>query len=77
MHKYRHFVDLPFSPDGTALEDPPSPNVQTQIALFRKALSSELVTDDVTSYDLAWLNHLTRVRFKSRSGGKTAELDAN
>lgn len=58
MHKYWHFVDLPFSPDGTTLEDPPSPNAQTQIALFRKALSSELATDDVKSYDLAWLIHL-------------------
>ncbi|WFU80755.1 S1/P1 nuclease [Bradyrhizobium sp. CIAT3101] len=58
MHKYWHFVDLPFSPDGTTLEDPPSPNAGTQIALFRKALSSELTTNDVKSYDLSWLIHL-------------------
>jgi hypothetical protein len=40
MHKYWHFIDKPFSTDGSALEQPSFPNAQTQIALFRKALAS-------------------------------------
>lgn len=58
MHKYWHFIDEPFSPDKTPLEQPASPNAQTQISLFRKALASPTVTDDVQSYDLSWLLHL-------------------
>jgi acid phosphatase len=58
MHKYWHFIDEPFSTDGSPLQPPPSPNAQTQIALFRKALASPLTSDDVKSYDLAWLLHL-------------------
>jgi len=58
MHKYWHFVDIPFSPDGTALEQPPSPNAQTQIAALRKALSDPMSSDDLKSYDLVWLLHL-------------------
>lgn len=58
MHKYWHFIDIPFSPDKTPLEQPASPNAQTQIALFRKTLASPVVTDDIKSYDLTWLLHL-------------------
>jgi hypothetical protein len=57
-HKYWHFVDLPFSQDGTALIDPPVPNARTQIALFRKTLTSPAATDETKSYDLVWLIHL-------------------
>ena len=57
-HKYWHFVDLPFSPDGTALVDPPVPNARTQIALFRETLKSPAATDALRSYDLVWLMHL-------------------
>jgi hypothetical protein len=56
-HKYWHFVDLPFSQDGTALPAVPSPNAQTQIAAFRAALASSN-SDDVKSYDLVWLLHI-------------------
>lgn len=58
MHKYWHFVDLPFSPDNTDLVDPPVPNARTQIALFRKTLSSSAASSDLKSYDLVWLIHL-------------------
>lgn len=58
MHKYWHFVDLPFSPDNTALVDPPIPNAKTQIALFRKTLTSPDASSDLKSYDLVWLIHL-------------------
>lgn len=57
MHKYWHFIDLPFSPDGTQLEDPASPNAETQIAIFRAVLASNS-PDPLKSYDLVWLLHL-------------------
>jgi S1/P1 nuclease len=58
MHKYWHFVDLPFSPDNVAFTDPPTPNAQTQIALFRSTLTSSASSDSLRSYDLVWLIHL-------------------
>lgn len=58
QHKYWHFIDRPFSPDGTPLVSPSVPNVTTQIALFRATLSSATASDDVKSYDLVWLLHL-------------------
>jgi hypothetical protein len=57
MHKYWHFVDEPFSQDGTALQNPPTPNAETQIPVFRAALASDSA-DDLKSYDLVWLLHL-------------------
>lgn len=57
LHKYWHFIDIPFSQDGTPLPPVPTPNAQTQIAAFRAALSSS-ATDNVKSYDLSWLEHL-------------------
>lgn len=57
-HKYWHFIDIPFSPDGTMLEKPATPNVETQIAAFRSALAAPENSNDVKSYDLAWLIHL-------------------
>jgi len=58
MHKYWHFVNTPFSTDGTALPAVPVPNVQTQIAALRKDLASD-EPDALKSYDLVWLLHLT------------------
>ena len=57
MHKYWHFVDVPFSTDGTALPSTPTPNAQTQITAFRQALASN-ASDDVKAYDLVWILHL-------------------
>jgi hypothetical protein len=56
-HKYWHFVDRPFSRDGTAPPDIPEPNAQSRIRLFRSVLSSS-APDDLKSYDLVWLLHL-------------------
>jgi len=59
MHKYWHFIDKPFSPDHTRLQQPEEPNAQSRIALFRQTLASRSgVSDDVRSYDLTWLLHL-------------------
>ena len=58
-HRYWHFINRPFSTDGTKLIEPVEPNVQTQIAMFRSALASNSgASDDVRSYGLVWLIHL-------------------
>lgn len=57
MHKYWHFIDTPFSSDGTPLPPIPTPNAQERIALFRTVLASSS-PDDLKSYDLVWLLHL-------------------
>jgi hypothetical protein len=56
-HKYWHFIDIPFSPDGAKLPDTPTPNAQTQIVAFRAVLASSQ-PDELKSYDLVWLLHL-------------------
>jgi hypothetical protein len=57
-HKYWHFIDEPFSIDGTPLQQPQTPNAQTQIGLFKKALADKNASDDLRSYDLAWFLHV-------------------
>lgn len=56
-HKYWHFIDVPYSQDGTPLPPVPSPNAETQIKAFRAAIHAN-ASDDVKAYDLAWLEHL-------------------
>ncbi len=56
-HKYWHFIDVPFSPDGSALPEIPKPNAETQIDAFRAVLASDQ-PDELKSYDLTWLLHL-------------------
>jgi S1/P1 nuclease len=57
MHKYWHFIDTPFSTDGTPLPPIPAPNAQERIALFRTVLASSS-PDQLKSYDLVWLLHI-------------------
>jgi len=56
-HKYWHYVNTAFSPDQTPLPETPTPNAQTQIAVFRALLASSQ-PDELKSYDLVWLVHL-------------------
>jgi len=56
-HKYWHFVDRPFSRDGTPLPAIPTPNAQERITVFRGVLAST-APDPLKSYDLVWLLHL-------------------
>ena len=58
IHRYWHYIDIPFSPDGTALTDPDIPNAQTQIVAFRETLKDSGASDELKSYDLIWLLHL-------------------
>ena len=57
MHKYWHFIDTPFSTDGTPLPAVPAPNALERIRLFRAVLASGS-PDELKSYDLVWLLHL-------------------
>lgn len=58
MHKYWHFVDLPFSTDGTPTFPAFTPNAQTQIEVFRNVLKKPDASLELKSYDLVWLMHL-------------------
>jgi S1/P1 Nuclease len=57
-HRYWHYVDVPFSPDGTPLPAVPEPNAATRIADFRRALADPDTPEALKSYDLVWLMHL-------------------
>jgi hypothetical protein len=57
-HRYWHYVDVPFSPDGTSLPEIRTPNAATRIAQFRQVLNDPTATARLKSYDLAWLLHL-------------------
>lgn len=57
-HRYWHYIDVPFSADGTPLPAVPEPNAATQIADFRRALANPRVPAALKSYDLVWLMHL-------------------
>jgi hypothetical protein len=58
QHRYWHFKDIPFSTDGTALEQPEEPHAASQIRALAAALADPQISDDVKSYDLSWLLHL-------------------
>jgi hypothetical protein len=58
MHRYWHFIDTPYSSDGTALPAPDIPNAQTQLVTFRQTLRDSGASDELRSYDLVWLLHL-------------------
>ena len=58
QHRYWHFVDQPFSPDGTPVHAASTPNAETQIVAFRQTLASPNAPDELKSYDLVWLLHL-------------------
>jgi hypothetical protein len=59
-HKYWHFVDTPFSQDGTNVSAStiPAPNAETQIMAFRNILRSPSASKELKSYDLVWLLHI-------------------
>jgi hypothetical protein len=57
MHKYWHFIDLPYAPTGLPTQPTPSVNAETQIIRMRIALRST-ASDDIKSYDIAWLAHV-------------------
>jgi len=58
MHKYWHFIDIGFSPDGTPVAPTPAANVLERITLFAQVLASPDASEALRSYDLTWLIHL-------------------
>lgn len=56
-HQYWHFVDTPFSTDGTATVAGYKPNALTELVLLSNALKTESDTN-LQSYDLVWIEHL-------------------
>jgi hypothetical protein len=56
-HKYWHFVDTPFSTDGTTTHPAPHPNALDEIQTLTTALASNK-PDALKSYDLVWTEHL-------------------
>jgi hypothetical protein len=56
-HKYWHFVDMPFSTDGSATQPAPHPNAADEIQAFTTVLASNQ-SDGLKSYDLVWIEHL-------------------
>jgi hypothetical protein len=58
MHKYWHFADIGFSPDGTNVPPTPTPNVVDRIPVFEQTIADPSATDALKSYDLSWLIHL-------------------
>ena len=56
-HKYWHFVDTPFSMDGTPTTPPGHPNALDEIRVLSAALASG-ETQDLQSYDMVWIEHL-------------------
>lgn len=59
QHAYWHYKDVNYSPDGTPLPPPDPVDLVTQLKVMIAALPpSSGATDDVRSYDLAWILHL-------------------
>jgi hypothetical protein len=56
-HKYWHFVDTPFSTDGTPTKPASHPNALDEIITLTAALASN-ESEDLKSYDLVWIEHL-------------------
>jgi len=55
-HTNWHYIDIPFSQDGTRLKPAKSPNALNQLQRILKILGP---ADAEASYDLPWLIHLT------------------
>jgi hypothetical protein len=58
IHRPWHFIDEPFTFEGTPTAEPESPNALTQILEFRSALGDDSVDENIQAYDLSWLIHL-------------------
>lgn len=57
MHKYWHYVNYPFSNDGTELPPIVTPNLETQLDELRAVIAAD-GTDGQKSYAMTWLLHL-------------------
>lgn len=58
LRRYWHFEDLPFSTDGSPLEQPFRVNAETQINAFSRSLEDTNLSEEAKSFNLTWLLHL-------------------
>ena len=56
-HTNWHYIDIPFSPDGTALDPVKPPNALTELRRILKEINQP-GDDLVPAYDLPWLIHV-------------------
>jgi hypothetical protein len=57
-HASWHYINLPFSQDGTPLRDPPKPNAVTEIERLARAVARPVGDPANPVYALPWLIHL-------------------
>ena len=57
MHKYWHYKDIPFSPDGTKMLAAPAPMPSADQALHL-GHRGDSVSNNIKSYDVVWLIHM-------------------
>jgi hypothetical protein len=57
-HKDWHYVNRPYSIDGTPTRPPPVPNAEIQIGVLRRQLAGRAETPAEQSLALVWLIHL-------------------
>jgi hypothetical protein len=58
-HREWHFIDTPFSTDGTPTAQPPTPNAITELPRLISEIGNSSVAPNLQAYDLVWLIHLT------------------
>lgn len=58
QHDYWHYIDIPFTKDGSAVSAPPSPNALTQLRVLTTTLADDAEDKDLRSFDLVWILHL-------------------
>lgn len=57
-HTAWHFIDLPFSQDGTPLEPAAEPNLVTALETLAADITRPRISASLQAYDLVWLIHL-------------------
>lgn len=58
QHDYWHYIDIPFTKDGSAVSGPPNPNALTQLAILTMTLGDGAADKTLRSFDLVWILHL-------------------
>jgi hypothetical protein len=85
-HTNWHFIDLPFSTDGSDTVEPETTNALNKILEFENALGSSGAPQPVQAYELPWLLHLVGdihqplhcvTRFTSRHPKPLGDLGGN
>ena len=57
-HTGWHFIDTPFSPDGTQTAPAPEPNAITELPRLISEIGNPAFPRNIQAYDLSWLLHL-------------------